>query len=425
MRLLYKVTLFFLLITAIVFSIGGIITYNIFQREIKFETDRYLEDRYRSMEANYANGDNLAFVDSKVTLDTLLVRPAKIGNESISFSDTIVMHPNLRRLENNRKFSIYEEMSDNYVRITIHDVIVESDDIYDGAFQAQTRLFTILGVVMVLGSFFVGRWLFKPFDRTMVKIKNFNIKDLKVLDLGKTTTKEFDQLNSFIEQMTKKVIDDYKSLKEFTENASHEFQTPLAIAKGKIELLMQHQDLKDNQLKLIQSCYQAINHLSKVGHSLALLTRIENQEYNDLQIVELRSLLQDVMDGFVELIQLKNISLEHDLQNEIVVKNDPTLMRIFMNNLLQNAVRYNNENGTIKLSITDNVLVFANTGDALNNPPDRMFMRFKKDKQSSSTTGLGLAIVKKICDLGGYSIQYDYTEGWHRITVDFKTALKS
>ena len=79
-------------------------------------------------------------------------------------------------MENNRRFVTNTKIGDHYLKITTYDVIVEGDDIRDGVVQSLTRLFIILLVVIVIGSFLISGLLFKPFYSTLLEIKKFNIK---------------------------------------------------------------------------------------------------------------------------------------------------------------------------------------------------------------------------------------------------------
>ncbi len=420
MKLLLRTSIYYIIITFIVFSIGSIILYNIFLNEIKTETDLYLIERFHTL-VNTMDTENQpgAISTYKIEIDTLSNVPEKLGRESFVFSDTMVMHQYLRRMENNRKMTGVVEVSEAYLKLTLFDVIVESDDIMDGVFNALWRLFLFLGIVMVISSFLISRTIFKPFNQTLQKIKNFNIKELKPIKLKKSHTHEFNQLNQFIEQMTEKVNADYKNLKEFSENASHEIQTPLAIAKGKLELMLQSNDLDERNMSMIESAYKSIDHISKLGSSLTLLTRIENLEFSGRVDCMFSDILQKSLNDFVELFQMKEITFETTIEKTVVIQNDPDLLKILVNNLLNNALRHNYQGGSVKINLDRKTFRISNTGKDLQFSPDELFERFKKNRQSSNSLGLGLAIVKKICEISGYSITYRYGEGWHEIIIKF------
>ncbi len=420
MKLLLRTSFYYILVTFLVFSMGSIILYNIFLNEIQRETDLYLVERFHTvlntLKSEHSNNPLNGY---KLQIDTLHYVPDKVGRESFAFSDTLVMHQYLRRMENNRKMIGIVKVNEAYLKLTLFDVIVESDDIMDGVFNSLWRLFLFLGIVMVITSFLISRNIFKPFNKTLQMIRGFNIKELRPIKLERSHTHEFNQMNEFIEQMTEKVNRDYRNLKEFSENASHEIQTPLSIAKGKLELLLQSNDLDEKKMTMIESAYKSIDHISKLGSSLTLLSKIENLEFSERQSCVLSEMFKKSLEDFEELYEMKRISIDLKKQEDVVVQNNPDLLKILVNNLLTNALRHNNEGGQIKIELNHSELIIANTGEELQIAPEQLFERFKKDRQSEGSLGLGLAIVKKICDVSGYSISYEYHDGWHTIKVNF------
>jgi signal transduction histidine kinase len=422
MKLLVRATLFYLLITFVVFGAGGIITYNIFLDAIQKETDRYLIERFIELSSKMREDSTITDMnDSKIEIIPVSYIPQTEGRRRgrFHFSDTLVWHYGLKRMENNRKLTTYLRTKQDNYKVEIHDVIVESDDIYHGVFKSQTRLFIILGLVMVISSFLISKWMFRPFDRTLEKIRNYNIKSLKATSLEKTGIKEFNILNGFVNQMTEKISTDYRNLKEFTENASHELQTPLAITLGKLELLLQKENLPKDEVDLINSSYEAISHMSKLNKSLTLLSKIENKEFSDTEEINLSNELKKAMDNFSELVQLKRISLESHIEEDVVVENDSALVKVLINNLLQNSIRHNYEGGRVKIYLNNEFLKIENTGAELDMPTEQLFERFKKGLHSEMNTGLGLSIVQKICELSHYQITYTNDKNWHIITVAF------
>lgn len=420
MRLLVKATIFYLLLTLIVFGVGGIMTYDIFQQQIQVETDRYLMQSLSSLQNSIENGEKAtAFNNDKQTI-------VEIDNSyeetKLVFSDTLADHPSpiIDQLEPHRKLRLIRKIHEETYKIELFDVIVESDDIFTGVFKALTRLFIILGLVLVLASFLISSWLFRPFNITLQGIKGLRFRESAEPEFGKTNTREFRELNSILEQMVIRNRLDYKNLKEFSENASHEMQTPLAVAKGKLELLLQSKNLDKEQLMLINSVNESIDHLSKMNRSLSLLTKIENKEFSNMEAINLTEKIKNLAFNFQELFDLKNIEATMDIEEDVVVYNDKTLFQILINNLLQNAVRYNIPRGKITISLTKTTLRITNTGNPLKSPPAELFKRFKKDIQSSENIGLGLSIVKKICDVSGYRVSYDHADGMHILTVTFR-----
>ena len=109
--------------------------------------------------------------------------------------------------------------------------------------------------------------------------------------------------------MTEKIYQDYLSLKEFTENASHEIQTPLSVMRAKIELLLQMENLNDEQVQHIASLYESVNRLSNLNKTLILLTRIENDQFPDKRRINLNERIKYHLENFEEAIKSKEITL--------------------------------------------------------------------------------------------------------------------
>ncbi len=426
MKLLLKTSLLILLITLAVFGLGSLVSYRIFEREIQVETDRFLKGRFYSLQERLEAGELArSYTDDKLSIDTLSFRPDTVGRASFRLTDTLVMHRYLKRLENNRKLVGYARVDSTYLQLSLYDVIVESDDIMDGVVRSLTWLFVLLGGGVIIGSFLISRILLRPFQQTLHEISRFNLTEARPLELPRTSTTEFNQLNRFIRQMTDKMRGDYQRVKEFSENASHEIQTPLAVAKGKLELLSQGDDLTEEHLAMIGTAYQAVDEVSKLAKSLMLLTKIENAEFSDFRSIDASRQLRQTVTSFDELIALKALTLTVDIHDGISLNNHPTLFRILINNLITNAIRHNQPEGVIHVRLSATELSVVNTGAPLTTAPEQLFERFKKNQQSSESLGLGLSIVKKICDISGYSVQYQYAEGWHTVRVFFPTDLSS
>lgn len=417
MKLIFKITLLYLLISLIVFLLGGIITYHVIKREITFEEQRFLDERLtsviRMIERRHLSRP---FEHDKISIIPLGTQ----GHETpVQFSDTLVMHSTLQRIEPHNKLDVVKKVGDQYYKISLYDLIVEEDDIYDGVSEALVKMYVLLTVVVLILSWVASLFLLKPFNATLGRIRNFSLKKNEPISYKKTNTREFDKLNMFIEEMTDKVQSDYQSLKEFTENASHEMQTPLSIANGKLELLLESDNLSDEQVSLIVSAQESVQRLSKMNRALSLLTKIENKEFENANEIDFSEILSKLIFDFKELTDLKSIQVETSVLSGVKVKMDATLAAILITNLMQNAIRHNFESGNIRISLDHKVFKVSNTGDPLKADPEMMFERFKKDNQSKDSIGLGLAIVKKICEVNGFAISYRYGDGYHQIEIIF------
>jgi len=222
---------------------------------------------------------------------------------------------------------------------------------------------------------------------------------------------EFSDLNNALIQLTKRNHQSYISQKEFTENAAHELQTPLAIIRTKLELLMQPSELTVEQAELIGELYDATDRINRLNKSLLLLSQIENTGAFEQQPINLEQLIARALDQYMEAFQNKSIT-------PVVTGTSPTLlsnsalMEILISNLISNAARFSIKGGSVHVQLTDHELIISNTGDSLLNP-GKIFNRFHRESTQKNGTGLGLTISKQICKVLGFDLQYSYTDNIH------------
>ena len=409
MKLFVKTTLFYLLASLIVFTIGGVITYNKVKEEVALETDYYLNETFRRLVNEIKSGKSIGVLNNdQMVQDTFRV-----------YSDTISKHPLLNRPEAYRRLVRISKVDGQYYQFDLMDVLIESDDVYQGVTAAVVRLFLFLGLFIIAANTIFFRWILSPFYLSLRQIMFFNVKDKDAIQLPETNTREFKLLNAFILKMTHNARKDYLTLKEFTENASHEMQTPVAIAKGKLELLMESGDLTQDQLQLVQGANQALSKLSKIGKSLTLLSKIENGEFSDKRVCNFSEVVAQNIDHFRELALLRNINMQAMLPPVLQLPIDSALADILISNLIKNAIQHNDNGGWINIKLNEQQLEVANSGKAPSAPTETLFNRFKKGQTTSSSLGLGLAIVKKITDTQNWQVLYKFTDQTHSLRIVF------
>lgn len=415
MKLIIKITLLFVLISAIVFSIGGVITYQAMSREIEKEEKFFLQERLESV-VRYLNRRP---VDKRFVRDKLIIQPmdSLTQETELIYSDTLVMHTMLQRLESHLKLDAVQKVDGRVYKITIYDLIVEEDDIVDAVRSAMLKTFLLLLGVSLILSLVTSYFVFRPFQATLTAIRSFSIKSSHNVTLPNSSTSEFRKLNQFVDEMMTKARNDYRALKEFSENASHELQTPLSIARGKLELLMESEGLREEQMELIQGAQHALTRLSKLSNSLSLLTKIENREFSDIEPVNMTELVKRLLDEFRELIKLKEITLNTTLADSVEVSGNQTLLELLLTNLLNNAIRHNYSGGSIQLDLKPGNLCISNTSHAQQVDPSELFERFKKGTENPDSSGLGLSIVKKICEQHQFVVDYTLYNEQHVLTV--------
>lgn len=281
-------------------------------------------------------------------------------------------------------------------------------------------IFFILLILLLYGiPSGITKKIWHPFYTTLSTLKNYHLAQVEPVNLPPTKIKEFKELNEAIITLTDRVRKDYLNLKEFTENASHEIQTPLAIIKSKIELFLQEEHLSQEQLNLLQDINDSASRLSKLNQSLLLLTKIENRQFEISKNISINKVIEKQLTELNELIEMRHINIERHYSQDKIININPALADILIRNLLKNAIRYCSEPFKIDIALTDSELTIANTGKQLNIPPEKLFERFIRDKTKTEAIGLGLAIVKKICDIYGFRASYSYEKNSHTFKIIF------
>ncbi|WP_228098994.1 HAMP domain-containing sensor histidine kinase [Pedobacter sp. MC2016-24] len=278
-------------------------------------------------------------------------------------------------------------------------------------------------IVLLLILWLVNRILIKrmwlPFRQLLTNIKAFNINQEKVFEPIQTNIEEFKALNKAVLDVSLKVKSDYKEIKLFTENASHEMMTPLAVINSKLDTLLQSNTLGKEQSEILADLYKATSKLTKLNQSLLLLVKIDNNQLQDKEEIDLRALIEEKLNYFQEFIQKRNLQVQINLDTFSITANR-SLIEILINNLLSNAIRHNYDGGSIRITLTSDKLVFCNTGTQGKLHPAKIFERFYKDNTSEGT-GLGLAILKQVCLRQNYELIYNYHRDYHQFSINFNS----
>ena len=260
-------------------------------------------------------------------------------------------------------------------------------------------------------------WL--PFYENLEMLKNFSVGDNQPIHLQKSKIDEFQELNKSLIKLTTKINSDFNNLKEFTENASHEMQTPLSIMQNKSEQLMQSQNLGSSQIRQIRSIYLGVQRLSKLNKTLLLLSKIENQQFKETKTLFINNVVDRHLELFEDFIEDKDITVNKNYSLNSTINANPLLFDMIISNLISNAIKHNNKNGSITILTTDVFVSFSNTGIQTNVSSDNLFERFVKDSTKSNSFGLGLAIVKKVCASYHWNIKHSYANNQHNFIIYF------
>jgi signal transduction histidine kinase len=293
---------------------------------------------------------------------------------------------------------------------------VEAEDLVKVIVYVTAAIFLALLFIILLINRFLLNKIWEPFYLTLRQLRQYDLKNSKALQLPPVEINEFNELNRSVSEMTRRVNRDFEALKTFTDNASHEMQTPLAIIRSKLDILLQTSDEK--QADQLQTIYNATGRLATLNKTLLLLTKINNEQYSNQSQVNFRKLIEQKYQQFDELIKGKNIQLNSELEEVYICINEE-LAEILLNNLLNNAIKHNYNGGYIKCVLTNEKLSISNSGHPLTFDEKYIFDRFQKSDHSAGT-GLGLAVVQQICESANLTVNYTSGNNDHTFTISLR-----
>jgi signal transduction histidine kinase len=419
MKLLTKTNLYYTLFALIIFIIGGFAFYFIIQNEIYEEINEALISRKEIIIKQLASKGEGYLIELGKSDDIRITKTNLKSELSSGFSDTLIFRPGEREGEQFRCLTFNANLNGIIYKLDILRSATDSDSLIDGiVLSASIILLLLLGGEAVL-NYFISKKVWKPFYGVLDIIKDYRPGGKPVVKLPKSSISEFRNLNQVIDRLVTKVEDDFINLKQFTENASHEIQTPLAIIKNKSELLLQREELDQEVVKEIGSINEAATRLSKLNQALLQLMKIENRQYQESEKIDLSELLEKKLQRLNELIEMKNIKLKTNIDKNVSIYMNVSLAEILLSNLLNNSIKHNIFGGELIVNLITNELSIKNTGEELHIEPEKLFDRFTKESTSNESIGLGLSLVKQICETYNFTISYNFEHLLHELKINF------
>ena len=418
MKLLNRTGLYFIGFSFLMLLLSGVGIFYALDRMLDHEMDESLYHTRMVLHRELSKMDSLPST-MEVMDEVIDIEEVPSASDIEWYRDTfrMVKEEDELELEPFRQYIYTDQIKGKFYRIALNH----------SKFWSEHLLTVITGVVsgflllffLILNFFnrFLSQKIWQPFYHTINQIRQFSFFEPKNLATQQTSIEEFKVLNDALLQMTSKLTKDYRSLQRFTENASHEIQTPLAIICSQVDLLLQNEQSKTD-LNYIQQIQKSVNKLSKLNQSLLVLSRIENRQFEAKENIELGQVIRQKLESMEILVVGKNLTVEKDISEMFVFAN-PVLIDMVITNLLSNAIRHNISSGIIQISLNTKALKIKNTGLPLAKETTALFERFQKSDDAGKTIGLGLAIVKEICDLYQWNIDYRKEEEWHELKIEF------
>ena len=309
--------------------------------------------------------------------------------------------------------TLFKDDEGQYYELTVSTPTIEKDDLKD----AMLGWIIFLYIVLLLTILIVCIWIF---HRSMKPLYNL-LRWLDAYRIGRpnrplkneTQITEFRKLNEAAIRNAERSEHIFEQQKQFIGNASHEMQTPLAICRNRLEMLMEDDSLSEAQLEELIKTHQTLEHITKLNKSLLLLSKIDNGQFSDTRTVEFNSMLKRYIEDYKEVYGYREIELTLDEQGIFRAEMNESLAVALITNLLKNAFVHNVDGGHIRIEITGHSMTFRNSGSGRPLDATHIFERFYQGSKKEGSTGLGLAIADSICKLQHLTLRYYFEKDEH------------
>ena len=301
-----------------------------------------------------------------------------------------------------------------YYELKLMISILERDDMVEAMLWYLGALFLLFLICTSIGIQLVLKGVFRPLHRLLDWLHCIQPgKEVPPLD-NPTKIREFRQLSDAALDMGNRSYKAYEEQKQFIENASHELQTPLAIVRGKVELLAESEGMTEQQMEQLDEIYATLGRAVKLNKSLLLLSRIENGQYTEMEDVSVDEILDELLPDLMDIYEHKQVRLIRKREEQpFIIRCNHSLAQILVSNLVKNSLLHIREEGELQVLTTPTSLVIKNTCD-VPLAGEKLFRRFyhgmdgKKD-----STGLGLAIARSIALSSSLKLTYEWQDGMH------------
>ncbi len=411
MKLLTKTNIYSSVATIILFIIGIFVVFNFIFMKFDSEQDEQLLSAKKIIIESLKKGKTPEQFSSNIG-EIIAIRKIKSQTSTLNYFKEYEIQKG-QDYAKIRELNFQCLINENAYGISVSISLSQDKKIGEYIFAIVTIYLFISLFILFLLNRYISSHIFSPFYDTLSKIKKWNIKKNDPLTFKKTNIDEFNLINITVQELTQQIKTDYKNLKEFTENVSHESQTPLSIISSKLELLMQGTNYNAKQQEYLQQIFQSTQRIYKLNQVLILMSRIENKQFLASDSINLQYTIQQKIDELEDFISAKQIIISPEFKTQTIKNINPILFDILLNNLMINAIKYNLEqDGIIIIRLDEHTLTIENTSDIGKIEKEFLFERFTKSSTSSSL-GVGLSLIKKIIEAFNWQITYSHKNNIH------------
>lgn len=340
------------------------------------------------------------------------------SREKILYKDSMVYIVEKRETEPARILTtLFQDEAGQYYELTVSVPTIEKNDLKKSILAWIVFLYLTLLLTVIILSAWVFHRNMRPLYTLLHWLDNYQAGRKNAPLENRTKVTEFQKLNEAALRNASRNEQLFEQQKQFIGNASHEIQTPLAICRNRIEMLMEDESLSERQLDELAKTHRTLEQITKLNKSLLLLSKIDNGQFPETKELLLNDLLKSYLDDYEEVYAYRKIKVEIIEKGVFRVAMNESLAVALLTNLLKNAFVHNVDGGRIQVEIAADSVVFRNTGVPHSLDGTRIFERFYQGNKKEGSTGLGLAIADSICKLQQFRLHYSFERGEHCFTI--------
>lgn len=261
----------------------------------------------------------------------------------------------------------------------------------------------------ILAYFVSGRAL-KPLRSFASQVEMVQMTNLADMKIDEDVLPEFKQLSRSFNQMLERLNTAFSAQRQFTGNAAHELRTPLALMQAQLELFSaEHPDMRPETAEFLTLLREQTERLIQMTRTLLEMSNLRQVARNER--IQLAPMIEEIFTDLAPLSDKRGVTLTAE-GNGIMTGSDALIYRLIFN-LTENAVKYNRQGGSVRVSVTQKpeklLLRVSDTGCGIPKEYQRSIFQpfFRVDKSRSREyggAGLGLSLVWEIADLHGGSV---------------------
>ena len=261
----------------------------------------------------------------------------------------------------------------------------------------------------ILAYFVSGRAL-KPLRSFASQVEMVQMTNLADMKIDEDVLPEFKQLSRSFNQMLERLNTAFAAQRQFTGNAAHELRTPLALMQAQLELFsVEHPDVRPETAEFLALLREQTERLTQMTRTLLEMSNLQQVARNER--IQLAPMIEEIFTDLAPLSDKRGVTLTAE-GDGIITGSDALIYRLIFN-LTENAVKYNRQGGSVRVSVTQEpeklLLRVSDTGCGIPEEYQRSIFQpfFRVDKSRSREyggAGLGLSLVWEIADLHGGSV---------------------